>query len=232
MQSTRVRQPGGGRLRVPRRNVSEVVGDHIRELVFRGELRDGDRVPQREIAEALGVSSVPVREAIAALQREGVVTIEPSRGAFVNGLDEHVVREQFYVFGRIYGLAVRVATARAEAALVARLAALAGEVAGERDLDRLLDLSIRFELAILTAGGSKRLRALFAPLSRIVPGNFYETVPGSADATREGIARMMAAITAGDSESAERACWRLIDEIGELAARALPASQEVGDGSN
>src|SRR5512132_960692 len=87
--------------RIDRRSVSEVVADHVRERVFLGELRDGERVPQREIAEALGVSSVPVREALAALQREGVVTIEPNRGAFVNGLDADVVTEQFYVFGRI-----------------------------------------------------------------------------------------------------------------------------------
>ena len=72
---------------VARRSVSEGVADHIRELVFLGELRDGERVPQREIAEALGVSSVPVREALASLQREGVVTLEPNRGAFINGLD-------------------------------------------------------------------------------------------------------------------------------------------------
>jgi DNA-binding transcriptional MocR family regulator len=61
-----------------RRSVSEEVADHIRQLVFFGELRDGERIPQREIALALGVSSVPVREALAALQREGVVTISTS----------------------------------------------------------------------------------------------------------------------------------------------------------
>jgi len=197
------------------------VADHIRQLLFFGELRDGERVPQREIAEALGVSSVPVREALAALQREGVVTIEPNRGAFVNGLDAEVVTEQFYVFGRIYGLATRVTTERAQPSVVAELSDLAAQIATERDLDALLALSIRFELLILSIGGSKRLRALFAPLSRIVPGNFYVTIPGSAEATRRGSSAMAAAIGSGDPELAERACWRLIDEIGELVARQL-----------
>ena len=54
-----------------RRNVGEIVADHIRRLVFDGSLADGERVPQREIAEALGVSSIPVREALVALEREG-----------------------------------------------------------------------------------------------------------------------------------------------------------------
>jgi DNA-binding GntR family transcriptional regulator len=208
--------PGG---QLARRSVGEVVGDYIRELVFYGKLRDGERVPQREIAEALGVSSVPVREALVALQREGVVTLEPNRGAFVNGLDAAVVTEQFFVFGRIYGLATRVTAERADESVVAELADLAARVGAERDLDALLELSIRFELVVLANGGSKRLRALFAPLGRIVPGNFYVTIPGSAEVTRRGVGEMAAAIAARRPREAERACWRLIDEIGELVAR-------------
>jgi len=204
---------------VSRRSVSEGVADHIRRLVFAGELRDGERVPQREIAQALGVSSVPVREALAALQREGVVTIEPNRGAFVNGLDADVVREQFYIFGRIYGLATRVTTERAGPEVIAALSDLADRIRGERDLDALLDVSIRFQMLIAHHGGSKRLRALFTPLSRIVPGNFYVTIPGSAEVTRRGVAEMASAITSRRSAEAEKACWRLIDEIGELVAR-------------
>lgn len=203
---------------VARGSVSELVADHIRQLVFFGELHDGERVPQREIAAALGVSSVPVREALAALQREGVVTIEPNRGAFVNGLDADVVTEQFHIFGRIYGLATRVTTERAEPAVIASLSELAEQIRVERDLDELLAQSIQFQMRIAHEGGSKRLRALFTPLSRIVPGNFYVTIPGSADAARRGVAEMAEAIASGRPDAAEYACWRLIDEIGELVA--------------
>ena len=204
---------------VPRRSVGEVVADHIRQIVFHGELRDGQRVPQREIAQALGVSSVPVREALASLQREGVVTIEPNRGAFINGLDAAVVKEQFYIFGRIYGLATRVTTERADASVIAELSELAERIGAERDVDALLALSIKFQLLIVQHGGSKRLRALITPLSRIVPGNFYVTIPGSAEATRKGVAEMAEAVTAGRPDQAEQACWKFIDEIGELVAR-------------
>lgn len=204
---------------MPRRSVGEGVADHIRQLVFFGELRDGQRVPQREIAQALGVSSVPVREALASLQREGVVTIEPNRGAFINGLDAEVVREQFYIFGRIYGLAARRATERTEPALVAALADLAERIGKERDLDALLALSIRFQMLIVDHGGSKRLRALMTPFARIVPGNFYVTIPGSAEVTRRGVAEMAEAIESGGAAAAEKACRTLVDEIGELVAQ-------------
>ena len=225
------RETGAPSAPLARRSVGEVVADHIRQLVFLGELRDGERVPQREIAESLGVSSVPVREALVALQREGVVTIAPNRGAFVNGLDANVVTEQFYVFGRIYGLAARRAAERAERSLVEELSDLAARISAERDLDALLTLSIRFELRILDTGGSKRLRALFAPLSRIVPGNFYVTIPGSAEAARRGISEMAAAIGSGRPDAAEHACWRLIEEIGELVALRFrdPRKEDNGE---
>jgi DNA-binding GntR family transcriptional regulator len=204
---------------VPRRSVGEEVADHIRQLVFVGELRDGQRVPQREIAEALGVSSVPVREALASLQREGVVTIEPNRGAFINGLDADVVTEQFYIFGRIYGLATRITTERADPSVTGALSELARRIAAERDLDALLALSIQFQMRIVDHGGSKRLRALIAPFSRIVPGNFYATIPGSAEVTRRGVAALARAVASGQPAAAEKACWSFIDEIGELVAR-------------
>ena len=153
-----------------RRNVGEIVADHIRRLVFDGSLADGERVPQREIAEALGVSSIPVREALVALEREGVVAIHAGRGAFVNGLDPEVALEQFCIFGRIYGLAARRAAERADRSWLDQLDELAGRISRGTDLDEILDQSIRFQLLIVAGGGSKRLRALFNPLSRIVPG--------------------------------------------------------------
>ncbi len=209
---------------VARQSVSESVADHIRQLVFTGELVDGARVPQREIAQALGVSSVPVREALAALQSEGVVTIEPNRGAFVNGLDADVIVEQFYIFGRIYGRAARITADRGDDEVVASLADLARRIESESDVDTLLGLSIQFQMIIVDCGGSKRLRAIFTPLSRIVPGNFYVTIPSSVGASRRGVPRIAAAIEARDGEAAERACWELIDEIGELVAERFRTS--------
>ena len=204
--------------RVGRASVSDAVADHIRRLVFFGELEDGQRVPQREIAETLGVSSVPVREALAGLQQEGVVTIVPNRGAFVIGLNADVVREQFYVFGRIYGLATRVVARRGDPAVIATLRSQADQIGVEKDLDALLAASIRFQLTIVGHGGSMRLRALFTPMSRIVPGNFYVTIPGSAEATRRGVMAMISELEARRAAAAERACWALVDEIGELVA--------------
>jgi DNA-binding GntR family transcriptional regulator len=216
-----MRSIGGARPRLARRNVGEAVADHIRQLVFDGELRDGQRVPQKEIALALGVSSIPVREALVALEREGVVSIHAGRGAFVNGVDPDVAREQFYVFGRIYGLAARRAAERAHVDWIAQLAGLAEQIQDGSDETEVLAMSIEFQKLIVDAGGSKRLYALFRPLAQMVPGNFYVAIPGSLARTRRGVAQIVAAMRAGKPERAELACWEMMDDIGELVARLL-----------
>jgi DNA-binding GntR family transcriptional regulator len=209
------------RVPVPRRSIGDVVADHIRQLVFAGALRDGQRVPQRQIAEELGVSSVPVREALVALQREGVVTIELNRGAFVNGLTPDVVTEQFYVFGRAYGFAIRRAAERAEPGWIDELAALAKRIRTEPDLDKSLAVSIRFQQKVIELGGSKRLPALMRPLWHFVPGNFYVSIPGSLHRTRRGVSEIIAAMRAGEPDRAEQAAWSMMTDIGGLFAEQL-----------
>ena len=71
------------------------------------------RVPQDAIAQDLGVSRIPVREALIVLEREGWVTNEMHRGAFINALDEQTVHDHYELFGLIYGFAAKRALARA-----------------------------------------------------------------------------------------------------------------------
>jgi len=92
---------------------AEVVAVHIRAAIFNGELRQGDRLRQDDIAKKMGVSRIPVREAVIALDREGWVTVTPHRGAFVHGLDEAALRDHYELQGLVYGLAARRATERA-----------------------------------------------------------------------------------------------------------------------
>src|ERR1700737_3277935 len=95
-----------------RRSSGEHAALYIRRLIFDGELRPGARVPQDEIAQTLGISRIPVREALIALEREGWVTIEMHRGAFINAIDAHAVRDHYELYGLVYGFAARRALAR------------------------------------------------------------------------------------------------------------------------
>src|SRR5947209_10440375 len=100
---------------------------HIRRQIFDGTLRPGRRVPSAAIADQLGISRIPVREALIGLEREGWVTIEHNRGATVNAISENTVRDHFELYGSTYGLAARRAIERAgdDRALARQLTAMA-----------------------------------------------------------------------------------------------------------
>jgi len=68
------------------RTITDQVTNRLRELVIAGELAPEARIDQGELARQLGVSVVPVREALARLQAGGLVRLIPHRGAFVSAL--------------------------------------------------------------------------------------------------------------------------------------------------
>ena len=191
---------------------AEAVARHVRRLVFDGRLRPGQRLPQDDIARAVGVSRIPVREAIIALEREGWLRVEPHRGTFVNALDERAITDRFALYGRFFGFAARRAVDRMTATdledLAARAAGLdrvnrasAVERANDAYLTRLIQLA-----------ASSRLRTVLRSIAQVVPGNFFTAVPASIPVQKRGIAALHAAVEARDAEAAERACGAMEDE--------------------
>jgi DNA-binding GntR family transcriptional regulator len=92
------RSNGSRQAKLVRTPSGEHIASHVRSLIFEGELRPGMRVPQDAIAQDLGVSRIPVREALIVLEREGWVTNEMHRGAFINALDEPTVHDHYELF--------------------------------------------------------------------------------------------------------------------------------------
>src|SRR5215211_8857643 len=81
------------------------VVSHLINLVLTGKLRSGDRVDRNEIAHELGVSRVPIQEAVVQLEHDGILSTRYHRGAFVERFDESVVREHHELYGLLSGIA-------------------------------------------------------------------------------------------------------------------------------
>jgi DNA-binding GntR family transcriptional regulator len=77
------------------RSISEMVYDVIKEAIVSGSFAPGERLPQEELAAAIGVSRIPVRSALIQLDAEGLVTFSPRRGAVVRSLSSAQIREIF-----------------------------------------------------------------------------------------------------------------------------------------
>jgi len=82
---------------------------HIRNKILSGEFVGGARVNPSEVGEELGISRMPVREALRQLDAEGLVTIRPNRGAVVTSLTSAEVSELFEMRAVLEALAARLA---------------------------------------------------------------------------------------------------------------------------
>jgi len=206
-----------------RKTAWEDVAVHIKTMVFDGELRRDERVPQDEIAADLGVSRIPVREALIALQRESWVRMIPHRGAFVVGFDDSSVTDHYAVLGRIYGLVAERAAERATPEHVAELVALHKALLAATSADAFSTANDALLGALRRVGGSPRISAILRSIAGIVPGNFFALVEGTQEIQTKGLGKAIKAIKAGDPEAAEVAMIAVMADQGDAVRRLMRA---------
>lgn len=206
-----------------RRSSGELVAAHIRRLVVEGEYRRGDHVRQDDLAAELGVSRIPVREAIVALEREGWVTVAPHRGAFVSGIDADYVRDHFQLHAGILGVVSGRVAERADDVDLARVAEAAAGVADcdPADAEAVNAATYRWVDSVEAAAHAPRLASMTRVMSSIVPGNFFATVDGASAVQREAVAAVTASLLARDADGARSAYASLMRRHGDLVIALL-----------
>ena len=158
-----------GKSRIERpQTVTEVTLEQLRSAIRSGELAPGSRLLQMETAQRLGVSSTPVREAFAALEREGLVVSTAHKGIVVfeptlSDLQEaYQIRQLLEVFA-----AERAAPLMTDAdlddldELMAQMEALTG---GDSDQGRFVELNRAFHARIYAGAGMPRLDRMISDL--------------------------------------------------------------------
>lgn len=198
----------------------EQAAAYIRRLIFDGELQQGTRLPQDQIAKALGVSRIPVREAVVALEREGWVTTQLHRGAFINSFDEASIRDHYELFGLIYGLAIKRAMARKNPEVISRLSSLARQVAATDDSAEVQKLALAFSTLVVEAAHSPRIPVVLRAMSALVPGPFFQLVPGAVPIEQRGLQAIVRAAKKGDAEGA-------VTEYGKMFAKQAEVVVEL-----
>ena len=104
-----------------RQSMAKVVGEKIRGQILDGKLRPGERLVEDRLSAELGVSRVPVREALRELSAEGLVRIERNRGASVTEVTPAMVAELVEVRALLEGLNARLAAQRHDPEIVRQL---------------------------------------------------------------------------------------------------------------
>lgn len=210
---------GPDRDRFRRMSSGEQAARYIRELIFDGRLSAGSHVPQDEIAGELGMSRIPIREALITLERQGWVRIERHRGAFVQALDPAAVLDHYELYGLIYGFAAARAIERGGDELAPRLQALVKQLPGlVDDPSGFGQVARSFHASVVEAAMSPRVAVALRSLSSLVPGDFFTRVPGSIPVERKGLTAVSRAVKRKDPEGAAQAYAAMMRPIGRLVA--------------
>ncbi|NKC31466.1 GntR family transcriptional regulator [Falsiroseomonas selenitidurans] len=159
---------------MPSETAQELCLAHLREAILSGRLAPGERIRPEAVAAELGLSRMPVREALHQLEAEGLVTLRPNRGAVVVQLAAAEVQEIYEMRALLEGLCARHAARRATPADIEELdAAVQAMLRVAGDPARWVDRHEAFHDRLCLLGGrlraaaeARRLRLLLRPLLR------------------------------------------------------------------
>ncbi len=245
-----VRRPGGRRRGVHTRTLPEQIADHLSAEILNGAYKTGDRIREQEIADHYGTSRGPVREAIRALEKRGMLQFTPRRGAFVMGFSLDAVADQFNIRAMLMGLAARHAAVVAEpselATFVARVATIEAMARAPDTEPMAFALASGRTGASLSRGcGNPHLSMLLRDLAELslwgviwrdTPLDF--TTAARRRETAEGWRRVSEAIQARDGAAAERHMRALmagsrdqvLDSLARLRGDAFDPRRLLRDG--
>ncbi|MFE4972767.1 GntR family transcriptional regulator [Kitasatospora sp. NPDC056651] len=125
---------------------SQRVADHLRTAILNGELPPGARIMQEQVAERLGASRLPVREALRILAAEGLTVVKSNSGAWVSKMDMRECEGVYKIRERLEPLALSESIPHLTAVQIAELADLAAQIEASTDVDRFLVLDRRLHL--------------------------------------------------------------------------------------
>jgi DNA-binding GntR family transcriptional regulator len=141
----------------------EQIVDFIKDSIVSGRLKPGERVPESEIAENLGISRTPIREAFRQLESEGFITVTPRKGAVVSAITDRDVREFYEIKSLLEGYAAKTACTKMTKSEIKRLEALNASMVkceGKGDFKAFFRYDNDFHATFLKACGNDKLLAM------------------------------------------------------------------------
>ncbi|WP_246675177.1 GntR family transcriptional regulator [Mesorhizobium sp. B2-3-4] len=140
--------------------VAEQVANVLREAIASGALKAGTALRQDELAERFGFSRMPIRDALRQLEAEGIVSIHPTKGAHVAGMDSAEIGEIYAVRELLECEALRLSVPVLSGGKLDEAGQVLNQIDAERDVGRWGALNRGFHLALYDGCGNRRLLGL------------------------------------------------------------------------
>ncbi len=153
------------------RPLYEDVADKLREQIFSKKLLPGSWLDEQSLADQLGISRTPMREAIKVLASEGLVTIKMRRGAYVTEVFRSDLEQIFTILSLLEGQAAKEAATKASEAqlnLLDHLHHRLETAAADRDIEQFFEINVKFHELIQEIAGNRWMNGVIADLRKVL----------------------------------------------------------------
>jgi DNA-binding GntR family transcriptional regulator len=222
--------PSLSEIQIERRVLRDQVKSYLTDAILSGVYKPGDRLVETRIAQQLGVSQAPVREAIRELELLGLLKSEPFRGASVRQLSTDELIEIYTVRAALEATAARIASTRLNEDDFARLAELLGKMlaaAATSEHRSYAEYNVAFHRVIVEASGNHTLINLWNTLQPSTWTLFF-TMHSGHDiielAARHRV--LIEALRTRDPRRAEQAMQSHLQEVGEWVRSQAEQDQQ------
>ena len=204
----------------------EVVCESLREAIRNGVLKPGERIMEIQLAEELGVSRTPVREAIRKLELEGYVVMMPRRGTYVASMSIRDINEIFEIRTALESLSNGLAADHItddELEHLQRLLVIIGGYIKEGNIEKIVETDIEFHDLLYHAARNERLVGIISNLRDQLTRfrTLSMSYPGRLEATLEEHRLIVEAIAQGDRKAASKAAERHMENSEKTLLKAM-----------
>jgi DNA-binding GntR family transcriptional regulator len=216
------------------RRLADAVSDALRDAITDGTFGPGSRLREVALAKHFGVSATPVREALRRLEREGLVAVDPYRGATVATLSAAQLADLYEIHELLECRAVRRAAQAADRDLpdLEPILAEAETLLTEPDQTSFNRLDLAFHRTLNRSGGNPPLAELIEQLHRRIQGvriRHAGHLPGRPALSHAQHREILEAVRGGDVDRAEALARRHIRSVRDavMGVLANPSREDV-----
>jgi DNA-binding GntR family transcriptional regulator len=214
--------------------LSQGVVTALRRAIILGELPAGLHLEEPALAEKFGVSRIPIREALSRLAHEGLIRLEPRRGAFVIGAAEEDIYDLYELRALLEAHAVRRAAGRIDQEQIRRLQAFVDQMRVALRHRRPQDIAVadmHFHQHVVVSAGSRRLLTMWEQIAGLVGAMLSIADMYLANMTEpvESHQLIIDALTRQDQDEAERLVRAHLERAPTHVCEAMRAVRQAAE---
>ena len=218
-------------MQIRRETLGSQMYDLLRDRILSGEIPGGAHIAQSTLSEEMGISRIPIRDALQRLESDGLVTGDEIGRYTVVPFTAEDAEEIYAIRRKLEPFAVEMAAGRLSDEVLAMLKALHAELtqaARDRDLKRYTELNVQFHTAIYEASGMRRLVRIIRGLWRGVPQLTPIVLEGRITRSQREHDEILKRLVERDGPGAAAALERHIDNAGAELRRRMDDGASSG----